>query len=87
MKELCFYCGRQANTKDHIVAIACGGSKNGPTVPACSLCNSTKGTTDQKDFIKFMEYIKDSGLEFCLLSRSRRRIMKKIFLKDTGIRI
>lgn len=87
MKELCFYCGRPANTKDHIIPIALGGLKKGPTVPACMLCNSTRGITDQKDFIQFMEYVRSTGLEFCLLTRSRRRIMKKIFLKQTGIRI
>lgn len=42
---LCAYCLNVADTKDHVVALAVGGSDSiDNVVPACLSCNLTKGT-------------------------------------------
>jgi 5-methylcytosine-specific restriction endonuclease McrA len=38
----CVYCGRPADTADHLVPVALDGS-DGPLVPACRRCNCKKG--------------------------------------------
>jgi len=41
----CVYCGRTANTVDHVDAVVNGGSKLDPAnlVAACGSCNYSKG--------------------------------------------
>jgi 5-methylcytosine-specific restriction endonuclease McrA len=46
----CFYCGRPANTVDHLKPVAQGGTDDKDNlVAACSQCNGAKGdrTADQ----------------------------------------
>lgn len=41
----CGYCGKTANTLDHIVPVSHGGiSETSNLLPACSPCNSKKGS-------------------------------------------
>lgn len=52
-KYICHYCGKKANTTDHIVPVAKGGTDNEDNlVAACSVCNSKKHTTDYNDFMR-----------------------------------
>lgn len=40
----CFWCGAEATTADHVIAVADGsGSNLGNLVPACAPCNSRRG--------------------------------------------
>lgn len=40
----CVYCGRVADTMDHVVPVSKGGTNDAENlVPACSSCNSSKG--------------------------------------------
>lgn len=43
--EQCFYeCGREANTTDHIIPVELGGaSVKENYIPACYICNGTRG--------------------------------------------
>jgi len=41
----CFYCGRRADTHDHVVPLVRGGTNfEGNLAPACRPCNGSKGT-------------------------------------------
>lgn len=83
----CFYCDEPATTDDHIVPKSKGGQRLNNLVPACRLCNTTKGDVSQDNFIAFMKFVKDNGYNLKALSRSRRKMIKYRFLKATGIRI
>ncbi|WP_082502913.1 HNH endonuclease [Nocardioides sp. Leaf307] len=40
----CVYCGREATTADHVVAVANGGTDDVSNLVACCItCNSSKG--------------------------------------------
>lgn len=48
----CAYCGRTAETLDHLAPVKHGGaSRRGNLVAACRSCNSRKGTRDLDDFL------------------------------------
>ncbi len=84
----CFYCGQPADTKDHVVPKAKGGRANDKNlVDACRLCNGTKGTISQEDFIKFLEWLKEKGFTLKVLTRHWRKIYKQNFLRETGINV
>jgi 5-methylcytosine-specific restriction endonuclease McrA len=50
---VCYYCGQDANTVDHIVAIKNGGDPMSldNMVSACKRCNSSKGSRSQGVFL------------------------------------
>lgn len=85
----CFYCQYPAETIDHYIPLSRGGYKTKPNnqVPACKLCNGTKGNAHPSDFIEFMTFVKEEGSDLHTLSRSQRRMMKYRFQKKTGISI
>jgi 5-methylcytosine-specific restriction endonuclease McrA len=49
----CYYCGNDANTVDHIVAIKNGGDPISleNMIACCSKCNSSKGSRSQGAFL------------------------------------
>jgi 5-methylcytosine-specific restriction endonuclease McrA len=50
----CVYCGKSANSQDHIVPLANGGTHTADNVvPACVSCNATKQT---RSLLLFMHY-------------------------------
>lgn len=83
--EKCFYCPAIGNTKDHVIPLSLGGKKNGKKVPACMLCNVTRGNMPQELFIKFMDYVKDRGLMYSDFKRKDQARIRKSFTKKTGI--
>lgn len=86
MKEICFYCGEEATTVDHIVPRANGGTNTKSNlVPCCKLCNSTKGDAPQEVFIEFLKFVKENNYSLKALSHSQRKMMKYRFLKKTGL--
>lgn len=86
--RICFYCYQPATTKDHIVPISKGGGKGrGNTVDCCKLCNNAKSNSSQEDFIMFLNFVREQGVELHNISRKQRREMKKRFLNKTGIAI
>ena len=58
----CVYCGRHANTMDHIEPLVLDGMPTGliPTVldtlPCCSRCNSSKGAHSWRVFMKRLQW-------------------------------
>jgi 5-methylcytosine-specific restriction endonuclease McrA len=50
---VCYYCGQDANTVDHIIAISNGGNPVDPSnlISACRRCNSSKGSRSQGVFL------------------------------------
>lgn len=47
----CVYCGKKANTVDHIIPLTKGGSNYIHNLaPACNSCNSSKGNKDLLQF-------------------------------------
>lgn len=85
LEDQCFYCGEIANTKDHVIPISKGGSKNGKTVSCCKLCNGTRGNLPQEDFIKFIDFVKYKRKKLSSLSRTQRKNLKNQFFRETGI--
>lgn len=50
--QICVYCGKPANTVDHIIPKIKGGlDKAWNLVPCCKSCNSSKSTKDLADFL------------------------------------
>lgn len=48
---ICAYCPAPATTRDHVIALACGGSDAiDNIVPACRPCNSSKNTRSVADW-------------------------------------
>lgn len=93
MKSLCFYCPHQSETKDHIIPKSLKGRslltkrEKVKTVPACDLCNSTRGATSQEDFIRFMDFVKTKGDSLHSFTRKERKSLKREFFNSTGILI
>lgn len=86
--EKCIYCGEEATTKDHIIPRSWGGSNDKSNlVPACKLCNTTRGDLAQEAFIQFLVFMKAEGKVLKELSRNQRKMMKYRFLRETGIEI
>lgn len=85
-KDECFYCGEVADTKDHIIPISKGGKGKG-TVPACKLCNTTRGNVPQEDYIMFMQWLNILGFNMKNVSKKNRTALKRLFYRETGIRI
>lgn len=51
----CFYCGREADCNDHLVARARGGTDASHNlVPACQRCNSRKRDLSVDEFRQFI---------------------------------
>ena len=50
---VCYYCGNDADTVDHIVAIKNGGDPVNPEnlLACCKKCNSSKGSRSQGVFL------------------------------------
>jgi 5-methylcytosine-specific restriction endonuclease McrA len=50
---VCYYCGQDANTVDHIVSIKNGGDPVNPEnlIACCKRCNSAKGSRSQGVFL------------------------------------
>jgi 5-methylcytosine-specific restriction endonuclease McrA len=50
---VCYYCGQDANTVDHIVSIKNGGDPVNPEnlLACCKKCNSSKGSRSQGVFL------------------------------------
>jgi len=54
----CVYCGRAANTLDHIEPLVCAGMPTGLTathldmLPCCGSCNSSKGASTWRDYMQ-----------------------------------
>ena len=50
---VCFYCGQDANTVDHVISIKAGGDPVNPEnlVSACRKCNSSKGSRSEGAFL------------------------------------
>lgn len=85
---ICFYCPWPADTKDHVIPRSKARGILNNKVPACRLCNATRGNIPQKDYIKFMRYIFNHGFESLhALSRTQRTKFKEMYFKDTGIKI
>jgi len=54
----CAYCGKEANTWDHIVPVSKGGKTTpGNILPACQHCNSSKKDRD------IVEWMNENGIE------------------------
>lgn len=52
----CDYCGGPANTVDHVVAVARGGtSDRANLVPACWPCNRSKGALTREKFLEITD--------------------------------
>lgn len=85
----CHYCPRLAMTDDHVVPVSKGGSnRRSNKVPCCVLCNSTKGNVPQEHYIAFLEFVrKIRGKELYDMSKSQRKMIKRQFLNETGIKI
>lgn len=50
--HVCVYCGRFADTVDHIIPVSKHGSWHPDNcVAACQSCNSKKGTRDAREFV------------------------------------
>lgn len=86
----CFYCNEPATTKDHVIPKAkllkTQTIKNN-TVPACKLCNTTRGCVPQEDFIKFSQWLNIKDFSFKGMTKRNRRAVKMMFYRETGIRI
>ncbi len=82
---ICFYCPEPAMTKDHIIPRSI--KRTTEWVPACLLCNTTRGNLPQQDFIQFMEFVKTNGFIFSGMTKRNRRALKVMFHRNTGIKI
>lgn len=53
---VCFYCGNDADTVDHVIPIKRGGDPMDPSnlVAACKRCNSAKGARSESFFLARM---------------------------------
>lgn len=84
----CAYCGRNADTWDHVVPRSQGGANSRSNMmPCCSLCNGTKGDNSYGEFVAFMQYVQSLGIVFHQVTRARRLSLKKSFHYQTGIDI
>jgi hypothetical protein len=53
----CWYCGKEANTIDHMVPLAKGGkNRYGNLVPACRSCNGNKAGHDVEEYRRRIIY-------------------------------
>lgn len=87
-KMKCHYCPWGADTKDHVIPRSEARNVLNNKVPACKLCNTTRGNIPQKDYILFTKYITDHGFNSLHdLTRNQRCRFKERFFKETGIRI
>jgi len=50
---VCYYCGQDADTVDHVIPIVSGGDPMSidNMVPACKRCNSAKGSRSEGAFL------------------------------------
>ena len=50
---VCYYCGQDADTVDHVISIKNGGNPVDPSnlITACRRCNSAKGSRSQGVFL------------------------------------
>ena len=53
---VCYYCGQDATTADHVIPIAAGGDPidQSNLVASCISCNSKKGSRGQGHFLRVM---------------------------------
>ena len=53
---VCYYCGQDATTADHVIPIAAGGDPidQSNLVASCVACNSRKGSRGQGHFLRTM---------------------------------
>lgn len=53
---VCYYCGQDATTADHVIPIIAGGDPidQSNLVASCSSCNSKKGSRGQGHFLRTM---------------------------------
>ena len=53
---VCYYCGQDATTADHVIPIAAGGDPidQSNLVASCVACNSKKGSRNQGSFLGSM---------------------------------
>ena len=51
---VCYYCGQDATTADHVIPIAAGGDPidQSNLVASCVACNSKKGSRNQGAFLR-----------------------------------
>ncbi len=74
----CVYCGREADTWDHLVGLVrnkqlCGyGHQLGNLVPCCKVCNSRKGSKDWGRFLD--EQVGDKE------ERRKKKVLLKSYL-------
>lgn len=87
--SICFYCeSKDGNTEDHIVPRSLGGKRRSNLVSACQYCNTTKGSMEQQDFIKFLEFLSSKQTNLRDANRGGHLYnLKKSFLKQTGIKV
>lgn len=54
----CYYCGKTANTKDHVIPKSRGGlNTKDNIVPACEHCNNMKGSRTEEEFRAYTEQL------------------------------
>jgi len=74
----CVYCGRNANTVDHIIPISKGGKDEYDNlVPCCKSCNSSKKDKDLVDFLNDSFILTHQCIDHELV-KTNEKLMKKV---------
>lgn len=74
----CVYCGRNANTVDHIIPISKGGKNEYDNlVPCCKSCNSSKKDKDLVDFLNDSFTLTHQNIDHELV-RTNEKLMKYV---------
>lgn len=80
--ENCVYCGKPANTVDHLIPKSKGGpDKNWNLVPCCKNCNSSKRDKDLADFLND-SFVYDYQNVNHELVRSNKKIMEIVYFEN-----
>lgn len=76
--SICAYCGKEADTIDHIIPRNKNGSDDeNNLVPCCKSCNSSKKDKDLADFLNDSFYYKHEGVDHELV-RSNQKLMSYV---------
>ena len=80
--EKCVYCGKPANTVDHLIPKSKGGpDKNWNLVPCCKNCNSSRKDKDLADFLNDSFVYEFQNIDHELV-RSNKKIMDIVDFMD-----